>query len=97
MSSLKRSQDPKLDDELKLQIGERDGIRDKLRKMCRDNHLAALSAIVICLFIAMAILAPVIAPYGEAEQDLINRLQGPSAAHILGTDEIGRDVFTRML
>ena len=97
MSSLKRSQDPKLDDELKLQIGERDGIRDKLRKMCRDNHLAALSAIVICLFIAMAILAPVIAPYGEAEQDLINRLQGPSAAHILGTDELGRDVFTRML
>lgn len=97
MSSLKRSQDPKLDDELKLQIGERDGIRDKLRKMCRDNHLAALSAIVICLFIAIAILAPVIAPYGEAEQDLINRLQGPSAAHILGTDELGRDVFTRML
>lgn len=97
MSSLKRSQDLKLDDELKLQIGERDGIRDKLRKMCRDNHLAALSAIVICLFIAMAILAPVIAPYGEAEQDLINRLQGPSAAHILGTDELGRDVFTRML
>ena len=97
MSSLKRSQDPKLDDELKLQIGERDGICDKLRKMCRDNHLAALSAIVICLFIAMAILAPVIAPYGEAEQDLINRLQGPSAAHILGTDELGRDVFTRML
>ena len=97
MSSLKRSQDPKLDDELKLQIGERDGIRDKLRKMCRDNHLAALSVIVICLFIAMAILAPVIAPYGEAEQDLINRLQGPSAAHILGTDELGRDVFTRML
>lgn len=97
MSSLKRSQDPKLDDELKLQIGERDGIRDKLRKMCRDNHLAALSAIVICLFIAMAILAPVIAPYGEAEQDLINRLQGPSTAHILGTDELGRDVFTRML
>ena len=97
MSSLKRSQDPKLDDELKLQIGERDGIRDKLRKMCRDNHLAALSAIVICLFIAMAILAPVIAPYGEAEQDLINRLQGPSAVHILGTDELGRDVFTRML
>lgn len=97
MSSLKRSQDLKLDDELKLQIGERDGIRDKLRKMCRDNHLAALSAIVICLFIAMAILAPVIAPYGEAEQDLINRLQGPSVAHILGTDELGRDVFTRML
>ena len=56
-----------------------------------------MSAIVILIFILMAIFAPVIAPYGETEQDLINRLQDPSLTHLLGTDELGRDLFSRML
>lgn len=85
------------DDELSLQIGERDGIRDKLKRMCRQNPLAAVSAIVILIFILMAIFAPLIAPYGETEQDLLNRLQDPSLTHLLGTDELGRDLFSRML
>ena len=97
MSSDILKNDIKPDDELSLQIGERDGIRDKLKRMCRQNPLAAVSAIVILIFILMAIFAPVIAPYGETEQDLINRLQDPSLTHILGTDELGRDLFSRML
>lgn len=86
-----------LNEDLQSQIGERDGIRDKLKRMCRENPLAAVSAVVIAIIILMAIFAPVIAPYGEAEQDLINRLQAPSAEHWLGTDELGRDLFSRML
>ena len=86
-----------LNEDLQSQIGERDGIRDKLKRMCRENPLAAVSAVVIAIIILMAIFAPVIAPYGEAEQDLINRLQAPSAGHWLGTDELGRDLFSRML
>ncbi|MCD8087757.1 MAG: ABC transporter permease [Oscillospiraceae bacterium] len=82
---------------LQSQIGEKDGIGEKLLRMCRQNKLAAFSAVLILVIILMAILAPVIAPYGEAEQDLLNRLQGPSAEHLLGTDELGRDVFTRLL
>lgn len=97
MSSDILKNDIKPDDELNLQIGERDGIRDKLKRMCRQNPLAAVSAIVILIFILMAIFAPVIAPYGETEQDLINRLQDPSLTHLLGTDELGRDLFSRML
>ena len=97
MSSDILKNDIKPDDELSLQIGERDGIRDKLKRMCRQNPLAAVSAIVILIFILMAIFAPVIAPYGETEQDLINRLQDPSLTHLLGTDELGRDLFSRML
>ena len=79
------------------QIGEKDGIREKLLRMASQNKLAAFSAILILVIILMAVLAPVIAPYGEAEQDLNNRLSAPSAAHIFGTDELGRDVFTRIL
>jgi peptide/nickel transport system permease protein/oligopeptide transport system permease protein len=84
-------------EELKSQIGEKDGIKEKLLRMCRQNKLAAFSAILIIVIILMAILAPIIAPYGEAEQDLLNRLQGPSSTHWFGTDELGRDVFTRVL
>ena len=54
MSSDILKNDIKPDDELSLQIGERDGIRDKLKKMCRQNHLAAISAIVILIIILMA-------------------------------------------
>ncbi len=83
--------------DLASQLGEKDGIKEKLLRMCRQNKLAAASAIIIFIIILMAVLAPVIAPYGESEQDLLNRLQGPSAAHWFGTDELGRDVFTRIL
>ncbi|MCD8074982.1 MAG: ABC transporter permease [Lachnospiraceae bacterium] len=85
------------EEDLLGQIGEKDGITDKLRRMCKQNKLAAFSAVVILIILLMAVFAPVIAPYGEAEQDLMNRLQAPSAAHWLGTDELGRDVFSRLL
>lgn len=82
---------------LQSQIGEQDGIREKLLRLCRQNKLAAVSAVVIVLFLLVAVFAPLIAPYGEAEQDALNRLQAPSAAHWFGTDELGRDVFSRVL
>jgi peptide/nickel transport system permease protein len=54
---------------------------------------AALTAAVVTL----ALLAPVIGRYGPAQQDLLATLQGPSTAHWLGTDEFGRDVWSRLL
>ena len=83
--------------ELASEIGERDGLKEELLRMCRQNHVAALSAAVILIIILLAVFAPVIAPYKEAEQDLMSRLQGPSMAHLFGTDELGRDVFSRIL
>ncbi len=82
---------------LESQLGEEDSIKDKLLRMCRQNKLAAFSAGLILLVILLAIFAPVVAPYGEAEQNLVDRLQAPSMEHWFGTDELGRDVFSRIL
>lgn len=99
MSDLNKKNSPEAvqNPDLSSDIGEKDGIKEKLIRMCRQNHLAAFSAAVIVIIILLAVFAPVIAPYGEAQQDLMARLQGPSAAHIFGTDELGRDVFSRIL
>jgi peptide/nickel transport system permease protein len=47
--------------------------------------------------VALALLAPVIGRYGPVQQDLLATFRGPSAAHWLGTDEFGRDVWSRLL
>ena len=83
--------------ELLTQIGEQDGVREKLRRMARQNKLAAFSAVLIALVLLLAVFAPLVAPYGEAEQDVLARLQPPSAAHWFGTDELVRDVLSRIL
>jgi len=53
-------------------------------------------AVVVGLLILVA-FAPQIAPYDPAHQDIVNRLQGPSANHLLGTDQIGRDLLSRLI
>lgn len=52
---------------------------------------------ITLIFVLIAILAPWIAPYDPLEQDVLNRLASPSADHLLGTDQLGRDVFSRLL
>lgn len=53
-------------------------------------------AIILCL-VLLLIFGPWIAPYSEIAQDIQNRLQPPSAAHLLGTDHLGRDVLSRLI
>ena len=68
-----------------------------LKKLLKSNYLFTLG-IIICLFwILTAILAPVIAPYDPIVQDLAIRLQPPSGAHWFGTDNFGRDIFSRVI
>jgi len=83
--------------QLASQIGEENRFRDELRRMLRQNKLAVFSAIVILLMILGAIFAPFLTPWKVGEMDLRNRLAPPSAAHWLGTDEGGRDIWTRIL
>jgi peptide/nickel transport system permease protein len=59
---------------------------------------AGLTGLVIVLgLFVVALAAPVIAPYDDAAQDISSRLQGPSADHLLGTDQLGRDLLSRLL
>jgi peptide/nickel transport system permease protein len=62
----------------------------------RDKLAVAGLFIVLALFILSA-LTPLIAPFDPSAIDVNNILAGPSAKHLFGTDELGRDVFTRML
>jgi peptide/nickel transport system permease protein len=61
------------------------------------DPLGALGATLVLLFVLSAALAPMIAPYDPNALDVPARLQGPSLAHLLGTDNLGRDVFSRVL
>lgn len=63
----------------------------------RRNGLAMLGLTVVCLLVLAALLAPLIAPQNPDVQNLAARLQPPSAAHWLGTDELGRDLCSRLL
>ena len=56
-----------------------------------------ISGIILLLIILSCVLAPLVAPYGESEQDLSDSLAKPSKEHILGADKMGRDLFSRML
>ncbi len=69
---------------------------DAFRRILKSR--AAMSGgLVVTLFILLAALAPVIAPYEPLRGQLGERLLGPSAGHWLGTDELGRDVLSRVL
>jgi ABC-type dipeptide/oligopeptide/nickel transport system permease subunit len=69
---------------------------DAWRRLLR-NKAAVVAMAVIVLFGMLALLAPVVAPYPYDRQDLDNVAQGPSAAHPFGTDQLGRDVLSRLL
>ena len=66
-------------------------------KRLMKNRMATAGMIVLIIVVMLAILAPVIAPYGYAEQDLFNRFALPSWKHLCGTDDFGRDIFSRLL
>jgi oligopeptide transport system permease protein len=70
--------------------------KDAWRRLCQ-NKLALVCLIVFCLISLLCILAPFISPYDPAAQDLELKATPPSAAHIMGTDDLGRDLATRVL
>ncbi len=58
---------------------------------------AALAIFVLLMLVVVAIGAPWIAPYQPTAQDVNNMLAAPSASHLLGTDDLGRDIFSRLI
>jgi peptide/nickel transport system permease protein len=63
----------------------------------RSNKVALVGGSLMVLFVAVALLAPWIAPYDPIEQHLYDRLSTPSFEHPFGTDDFGRDVFSRVI
>ena len=57
----------------------------------------AVSVVVMVIFLLAALLAPLIAPYDPLAQAIQDGLKSPSAAHLFGTDKLGRDIFSRIL
>lgn len=66
-------------------------------KRLRRNKMAMFGLLIIILLFITAIFADFIAPYSYEDQDLLNMFQTPSKAHIFGTDEFGRDIFSRVV
>ena len=61
------------------------------------NVSAIVGTLILVVIVGAALLAPLIAPYPPNKLDVLNSLQAPSWAHLMGTDDVGRDVFSRVL
>jgi peptide/nickel transport system permease protein len=69
---------------------------DAARRLLR-NKPALVGLFFIAMFVVAAVFAPILAPYGPLEGGLADRLEPPSAAHVMGTDSQGRDEYSRVL
>ncbi len=69
---------------------------DAVRRF-RKNWLAVGGLLIIIMFMLLAVIGPAIAPYDFLQQDILNTLKGPTVEHPLGTDQLGRDILSRLL
>ena len=67
-----------------------------LRKLLKHRS-ATIGASIILFFVVVAIFAPLIATHDPRQANIVERLQGGSASHYLGTDKVGRDIFSRIV
>lgn len=70
--------------------------RDALNRLLA-NRLAVVGMVIVLLLFIVAIFGPLMTPYDFLTQDMANRTQPPTAAHWLGTDDLGRDVLSRII
>jgi peptide/nickel transport system permease protein len=75
---------------------KRSQMRDTWRRL-RRNKLAMVGLAIVLILVLAAIFADFVSPYDPAAQDLLNMKAMPSSAHLLGTDEYGRDILSRII
>jgi peptide/nickel transport system permease protein len=68
-----------------------------LRQVLRRDTVGVAAIVVLALIVLASVFAPVVAPQDHMAQSLLDRLQPPSAEHLLGTDGLGRDVLSRLI
>jgi peptide/nickel transport system permease protein len=72
-------------------------VATRAQRWRRRYGLPAMGTLIVLIWIVVAITAPLLSPYNPDMVDVTNRLKPPSGVHWLGTDALGRDVFTRLL
>ena len=72
-------------------------ILSKIKNFCIYRPLPAIGLFILILFSILGILAPLIAPYGPIEMVVKDRLSPPSLTHLMGTDHLGMDIFSRVI
>ena len=82
---------------LEAEMLPEDGVFKSMRTMLRTNWTALLGLVLIVLIAALALAAPLVTRYDPEAIDLVNMRQPPSAEHWFGTDDLGRDVFSRVV
>jgi peptide/nickel transport system permease protein len=63
----------------------------------RRNPLVLIGLMIVIAWLVITVIAPVISPYEPLKQNLADRLQSPNETYLMGTDELGRDIFSRVL
>ena len=71
-------------------------VKDAIQRLLRDK-LAIAGMVIIGGLLLMALLAPIVAPYDPIIQEILKRRQPPSSEHWLGLDDLGRDIFSRII
>jgi len=77
-------------------VGAGGELADLWRRL-RRNRAAMAGAGIVAAFVVVGVLAPVLVPFNPIQGDLDDRLQSPNATHWLGTDELGRDLLSRII
>ncbi|MBL4713887.1 MAG: ABC transporter permease [Alcanivorax sp.] len=78
-------------------VWDEPGLGRRVLNWLRGDPRAALSLVVLVVILGAALLAPWLAPHDPTAQNFDQMLNGPSAEHWLGTDDLGRDVFSRLM
>ena len=81
----------------KIASKRRSRLADFFIRLVRDKPLGTVSGIIILILILVSIFANALAPYPYWQMHLADRLQGPSAQYLLGTDQLGRDFLSRII
>jgi ABC-type dipeptide/oligopeptide/nickel transport system permease subunit len=69
----------------------------KAATLARENPIGAISLFIVVVFVAVGLFGSSFAPYPPRELDATSKFLGPSTVHLMGTDKLGQDVFSRIL
>lgn len=83
--------------EAEVEPRRRSPLADFFIRLVKEKPLGTFGGVIVLLLLLTAIFADVLAPYGYKEYILADRMQAPSIRHLLGTDNLGRDLFSRIV